>query len=425
MIQKSDMTILKIAECNAGKDGKVLTVDIAAGKALAIAVATGRRQILPLGEAHGRVVCEQVNAASSVPPFDNSAMDGFAVSSQSFRGTGPWQLTITDRIVAGENPNRDIAPGEAARIMTGAPMPEGTDTVIMQEHCIRQENSIIVAQKPVCGRHVRLAGEDVAKGNMLLKRGTHLNSAKLALLAAAGIGRVDVFGKVSVGLMSTGSELLEPGEQMVPGKIYNSNRHYLLSRLNHPWIEIIDYGIVSDDADAIRKLVRKAAAECDILISTGGVSVGEEDHMLDVLAKENAELEVLKVAMRPGKPVTVGKLGKTLYFGLPGNPYAAAVTFEKIAWQAILAAGGSAAKAFEPIHAISGFDLNRKPGRTEYVPVTWSETDQYGRPIVRRLGRGSSASLLPLAEARGLATLSPDHAAISKGDLLQVECIEQ
>jgi len=425
VIPKPDLAVLKIAECNTGKDGEVLTVDIAAAKALAIAVATDRCQIVTLGDAHGRVLCEQVDAVSNVPPFDNSAMDGFAVSSGSFEGSGPWQLTITDRIVAGENPNKHIAPGEAARIMTGAPMPEGTDTVIMQEHCIRQENSITVVQKPERGHHVRLAGEDVARGHMLLPKGSHLNSARLALLAAAGIGRVNVFGRVRVGLVSTGSELLEPGDRLVPGKIYNSNRYYLLSRLNHPWVEIVDYGIVSDDADAIRKLVRRAAVDCDILITTGGVSAGEEDHMLDVLAKENAELEVLKVAMRPGKPVTVGKLAKSLFFGLPGNPYAAAVTFEKIAWQAILATGGNAAKPSEPIHAISGFDLNRKPGRTEYMPVTWSETDQYGRPIVQRLGRGSSASLLPLAEARGLATLSSDHSVISKGDLLQVECIEQ
>lgn len=423
MVAKLKLATISSAECGAGKDGKVLSVDIASAKALAIATVVNRRNILSLHDASERFVSDSISAISNVPPFDNSAMDGYAVSMQSFPGSGPWELMVSERIFAGDSTKHNFAVGEAARIMTGAPMPMEADTVIMQEHCIVQENSILVQERPLRGRHVRLAGEDVSKGRILVSSGTQLNAGKLALLAAAGINRVKAYDKVRIGIISTGSELTEPGQLLAPGKIYNSNRYYLRSRLNQSWIDILDYGIVSDDKNAIQKLVQQAAEECDILFTTGGVSAGEKDHMIDVLAKENAELEVLKVAIRPGKPVTVGKLGKTLYFGLPGNPYAAAVTFEKIAWPAIWATAGSIGNPKKPIQAVSGFNLKRRPGRTEYVPVTWSETDQFGRPIVQQLGRGSSASLLPLAEAGGLATLRAEHSVVSEGDVLEVDCI--
>lgn len=425
MIPKYNSARRNQVECSVGGSAEILPVDIAAAKAVRAAVVIERKQRVSLIDAGGRILAESAFSRTNVPPFDSSAMDGFAVAAAAFVKPGPWKLRVVDRVVAGEFSFKRIPIGQAARIMTGAPLPDGTDTVIMQEECIREGDIVTVASKPECGHHVRLTGEDVAAGMPLVARGSVISPAKLALLAASGLGQVDVYQKVRIGLISTGSELLEPGDTLTAGKIFNSNRYYLLSRLNRPWIEIVDYGMVRDDALAIRVMVQKAAVDCDVLISTGGVSAGEEDHMLDVLAKENAELEILKVAMRPGKPVTVGRLGGTLYFGLPGNPYAAVVTFEKIGWPAILATGGAHARTPDPIHAICGFDLRRKPGRTEFIPVTWSKVDNYGRPIVQRLGRGSSASLMPLANARGLGILMPDQSVVSRGDELRVELIEQ
>lgn len=425
MTTKPNLVAETRIECGVGRVGDILPVDIASTKAARAAVPVERTQLVALRNAHGRILAEPVSSRVNVPPFNNSAMDGYAVNASAFAQRGPWQLDVSDRLVAGDISSKRIAIAQAARIMTGASMPEGTDTVIMQEACTRKGDTILISDKPTRGRHVRISGEDVRKGTRLLDVGATLSPAKQALLAASGLDSVTVFDRVRIGLISTGSELIEPGEALRPGKIFNSNRYYLLSRLNRPWIEIVDYGMVQDDTSAIRALVRKAAQSCDILISTGGVSAGEEDHMLDVLGKENAALDVLKVAMRPGKPVTVGRLDKTLYLGLPGNPYAAAVTFEKIGWPAILVTGGIAANTPDSIHAVCGFDLDRKSGRTEYVPVTWSELDKFGRPIVKRLGKGSSASLKPLANARGFGILLPDQSRIRKGAEIRVDLIEQ
>ncbi len=410
--------------CSAGKTGEVLPVDVAAQKAYRAASPVASTETLPLLEANERVLASAISSPVNIPPFDNSAMDGYAVSVRSFAGTGPWVLPVLQRIVAGSRLHRALEPGAAARIMTGARVPQGADAVIMQEYCERIGDEIVVRDPPVIGKHIRRAGEDVATGCEIVASGELLTPRHIAVLAAAGVASVDVRGKVRIGLISTGSELAEPGQPLRAGQIFNSNRYFLRSRLQRPWIQTIDYGIVDDNAVRIREMVARAARECDILVTTGGVSAGEEDHMLDVLEREAADLEVLKVAMRPGKPVTVGKLGQSLFVGLPGNPYAAAITFMKIAWPAIRVSAGL--KPFEDssIEAVSGFALERKTGRTEYAPVTWTRHDEFGRPIVEQLGRGSSASLHPFAHARAIAVLPPDMARIRLGDRLELEPVD-
>ncbi|MBZ0161485.1 MAG: molybdopterin molybdotransferase MoeA [Notoacmeibacter sp.] len=410
--------------CSAGKSGDVLSVDVAAEQAFRAAPSIRSSEILPVLAASERIAASAILCAVNIPPFDNSAMDGYAVSTGSFEGSGPWTLKIRERIVAGTTPKRSLETGTAARIMTGAPIPQGADTVIMQEYCERTGGEVVVAERPERAKHIRRAGEDVGAGSEIVAAGELLTPRHVALLAAAGIAAVDVVRKVRIGLISTGSELVEPGWPLSPGQIYNSNRYYLRSRLQRPWIETRDYGIVGDDAAHIRALVARAARECDIVISTGGVSAGEEDHMLDVLEIEAADLKVLKVAMRPGKPVTVGRLGSALFVGLPGNPYAAAITFMKIAWPAIRAAAGMTALQDNTIEAVSGFNLRRKTGRREYVPVSWSTRDEFGRPVVVALGRGASASLHPFAQARAIAVLPAEMAEVRLGDRLQLEPVD-
>lgn len=408
-------------ECSAGKTGEVLAVDVAAEKATRAATLIRSSETLPVMEASERVVASAISSAVNIPPFDNSAMDGYAVSTRSFGGAGPWSLKVSQRIVAGSTVQRPLQAGAAARIMTGAPVPQGADTVIMQECCERIGDEVVIRERPERAKHIRRAGEDVGAGNELVAAGELLTPRHVALLAAAGVAAVNVVRKVRIGLISTGSELVEPGCPLSPGQIYNSNRYFLRARLQRPWIETRDYGIVSDDAARIRALVARAARECDIVITTGGVSAGEEDYMLDVLRLEAADLEVLKVAMRPGKPVTVGKLGSALFVGLPGNPYAAAITFMKIAWPAIRAAAGMAALQDDMVEAVSGFELRRKTGRREYVPVSWTARDEFGRLVVVPLGRGSSASLRPFAQARAIAVLPAEMAEVKFGDRLQLE----
>ncbi|CAN0440283.1 unnamed protein product [Scytosiphon promiscuus] len=285
----------------------------------------------------------------------------------------------------------------------------------MQECCKRDGEVIILNQIPKPSKNIRLAGEDIAEGELIIPAKRLITSRDQALLAATGIAELAVYRKLKVGLISTGNELAEPGQELDRGQIFNSNRVYLNSCLSRPWLEIEDYGIVEDKATTIRELVREAASSCDIVITTGGVSAGEEDHMLDVLKQESAELEVLKVAMRPGKPVTVGKLGHALYLGLPGNPYACAITFMQLAWPAICSTANLNPIA-EATYAIADFSYEKPTGRTEYVPVSWDEYDDTGRPIAIRRGKSASASLLPLAKARAIAIFRSDCSTITKGD---------
>ena len=407
--------------CLAGKTGEVQAVDIAATKALASVHPVLETENIDLLTANDRVIAKSVKAGINIPPFDNSAMDGFAVSKNCFTGSGPWKIPISGRLAAGDAASGMEVKRSAIQIMTGAPVPPGTDTIIMQEHCALCGDHIEISNYPVIGRHIRRAGEDVAAGTEIAHKGQIITPALMSLLAASGIDRFDVSRRVRVGLISTGSELVEPGNHLTESKIYNSNRYFLRARLDRAWVEVIDYGIIADSAERIRRAVKKAAESCHILITTGGVSAGEEDHLLDVLKRENATLEVLKVAMRPGKPVTVGRVGNSMYFGLPGNPYAAAITFLQIAWPAIQATGGINPMEDNSRLGLSNFGLEKRLGRTEFIPVTWYEQDSFGRPIVEKLGRGSSASLHPLAQARAIAVLPPERDKIVVGDSLRLE----
>jgi molybdopterin molybdotransferase len=412
----------RIAEsCCSGKAGEVLPVDIAGVKAIAAAVPVTEIESLPLIEAAGRISASNIASAINLPPFDNSAMDGYAVRTKDFADSGPWRFFVSGRIPAGDGSGRRFPPASAVRIFTGAPVSAGFDAVVMQENCQRSDDTVTFAAKPTIGQNIRWAGEDVSAGSTTVVAGALLTPGHIALLAATGAGDVEVWRRIRVALISTGNELREPGRKLGSGQIYNSNRYFLHSALGYSWADIADYGIVGDDPETIRAVVREAANDCDVVITTGGVSVGEEDHMIDVLRRENAELEVLKVAMRPGKPVTVGKIGNALFCGLPGNPYATAITFGRIALPAIKAAAGMGMVETHWMPAISGFAYRRKPGRTEYVPVTWSRRDAQGMPIVEMLGRGSSASVNPMASAKATAVLSPEVARIEPGMSLRIE----
>lgn len=404
--------------------GKLLSVDIAAQKAVAAARTVSDVETVGLADALGRICAGPVLSTINLPSFANSAMDGYAINRQCLTGSGPWTLEVCGRVVAGAADVPRLPAGSAMRIMTGAPIPEGADSVVMQEYCERQGDAIIIRERPAIGRHIRLPGEDVKTGTTLLKREELITARHLALLAACGCASVEVFTKVRIGLISTGNELVEPGARLGSGQIYNSNRTYLKARLDRPWTEVVDFGIQSDDPRKIQSAVRRAASRCDIVITTGGVSVGEEDHMLDVLQREAADLDVLKVAMRPGKPVTVGRVGSAQYFGLPGNPYACAITFMQIAWPAIRKTGGLEPRVEGGLKGIADFHYTCRPGRTEFLPVSWSRTDEYGRPVIERLGRGASAGLLPFAMARAIATVPADVDEVRPGDILALEPVD-
>lgn len=349
-------------------------------------------------------------------------MDGYALRLSDLTGDGPWQLPVTARIAAGDTRDLTLAADTAARIFTGAPVPFGADTVVMQEHVTSSGDTISPKHAPHSGQNIRRRGEDVAQGAPALTAGLALTPPRLALLAGCGVAALPVRARVRVAILSTGNELSEPGRPLGPGQIYNSDRVLLraiLSRL--PWVHLSDLGILRDDPTSIRTAICNAAQANDVVISSGGVSAGEEDHILDALCLEAAELDVLKVAIRPVKPLTVGRLGQALYFGLPGNPYAAAITFTQIARPALRRVAGLTEEADTWLPAVAGFSYSRTTGRREYLPVAWSRRDSFGRPVLMRLGRGASASMSPMAQAMGIAVLPPEMDNVMPGLSLTVE----
>lgn len=296
---------------------------------------------LDLFAAAGRVAAQDIRCPCALPRFDHSAMDGYAVRSGSFIGDGPWTFRVAERVAAGDDAvGKRFETGEAVEIFTGAMIPVDFDAVIISEKCSTCDGQFTTAYNPRPGENVRVKGEDVQHDALLFTAGTVLTPHRIALLAAAGIAHVSVIRKIRLALITTGSELKQPGETLAAGQIYNSNRYLLRSMLSHPWLDIHDLGCTPDAIDATVDILHRASMDHDIIVTSGGLSKGGEDHVREALKRSGGSIDVLNVAMRPGKPVSLGTLGSSLFIGLPGNPMAAAVTLAQIALPAIRAITG-------------------------------------------------------------------------------------
>ncbi|QDF96758.1 molybdopterin molybdenumtransferase MoeA [Azoarcus sp. DD4] len=314
--------------------------------------------------AAGRVLAVTQHSPIAQPPMDNSAMDGYAVRVADVPAAGT-RLPVSQRIPAGSSAH-PLAAGTAARIFTGAPVPEGADAVVMQEFCEHDGDSVVVNRVPRVGESLRREGEDIAAGAVILPAGTRLRPQEVALAASVGLAQLPVYRRVKVAMFSTGSELVMPGEALPPGGIYNSNRFMLRALLTGLGCEVSDLGIVPDKLDATRATLREAAQGHDLILTSGGVSMGEEDHVKPAVEAEGS-LDMWRIAMKPGKPLAYGKVHGAAFIGLPGNPVSSFVTFLLMVRPFLLATQGVSETAPLALSLRADFDWPRPDRRREFL----------------------------------------------------------
>ncbi len=399
-----------------------ISPDMAAARASALVLPVMKSERLELLAAMGRILARVPVAETAVPPFDNSAMDGYAINAGELIGTGPWTVPIIGIATAGTIVRPEPGTCRAIRILTGAALPSGFDTVIMQERCERKGDTVTIFERPRPGQNVKRAGEDVQEGQALLEIGDVLTPERLPLLAGAGVASVEVFRRIRVAVLCTGSELRSAGEPLGAGQIYNSNGILVSAMLReHAWIEVEELGIVRDNRQLITEIIQKAARNYDVTITTGGVSAGDEDHVAAAVIERGGSLDVVKVAMRPGKPLKIGRIGISLFAGLPGNPNAALVCLRYIVLPALRKMAAKSEFGTKWFPAISASTYPKRADRTEFVPFRTVGHNPNGLPLIVFLGQGSSASLSAIAMAEGIARLPSELSTMEPGVRIDVD----
>jgi molybdopterin molybdotransferase len=368
-----------------------------------------------LREACGRILAEPVTAPVPVPPAAVSAMDGWAFRASDAPASGMRQFAMVGRVPAGSVFPGMVGPGEAVRIFTGAPLPDGTDTVAMQEECEAMGSTVLVPSLER-GANVRLAGEDMRAGDTVLTPGRRLRAQEVGLAAAVGRHRLLVRQRLRVVLFSTGDELREPGGAKPDGTIFDANRYTLAAQLDALGVELHDLGILPDRRDAISEALSAAADRADLIVTSGGMSVGEEDHVKVAVTALGA-IGLWRLALRPGKPLAIGRVADTPFLGLPGNPVSAMVTFMLVGRPLVLRLAGAEATATPRCLVVSGFDYRKKPGRREFLRARL-ETGPDGRPVARKFPSDSSGVLTSMVEADGLIDMPAEATDIRQGDMV-------
>ena len=395
---------------------KLRPVEEAIDHLLAKVSRTEQTEIRGLSDALGLYLTEPVISDLDVPPADNSAMDGYAVQLASI-SENQW-LEVSARVPAG-GVGKEIRSGTAVRIFTGAPIPLSADTVVMQENCEAEENRVRIHELPELGANVRARGQDLKAGATVLQSGERLTAQSLALLASVGCAEVKVFKPLRVAIMSTGDELVEPGGRLAEGQIFNSNRFALEGLIRGLGMEVVDLGIVEDTPDATDRILRQAAERADLIVSTGGVSVGEEDHVKSAVERLG-HLDLWKLAIKPGKPLAFGSVLGKPFFGLPGNPVSTFVTFVIVARPFLLAMQGAASSRSRGMSIPSGFSF-RGGSRREYLRVRVCENAE-GDPYLEKFANQGSGVMTSVAWADGLAEVEIGQ-QVEPGDKLRVHRI--
>lgn len=373
-------------------------------------------ETVPLSAADGRIAAEDVFAGHDLPPFANSAVDGYAVRHADLAAEGETVLPVSGRLAAGAAAGEGAA-GGAVRIFTGAPMPAGMDTVFMQEDCraIESEGGATVTLPAGNRRGVnrRLAGEDVREGSVVLSAGRRLRPEDIALAASLGHGTLEVRCRLRVAVFSTGDELRQPGQALEPGAVYDANRYALIALLTRLGCAVTDLGILPDRFEAIRDALAEAAAGHDALITSGGMSTGEEDHVKPAV-EANGRLDFWRLAIKPGRPVALGRVRDAVFVGLPGNPVAVVVTFLRIARPILLRLMGAADETPRPIPVRAAFAYKKKPGRREFLRGSLTR-EHDGALAATKYPRDGAGVLSSLVDSDGLIELPEELAGVEPG----------
>ena len=410
-------SITQTVSCLDDYDPNALRVEKAREAIKACMTPVADTEKLPVREALGRVLAQDVVPAINVPAHDNSAMDGYALCLSGEKTYKEVGAALAGRPFAGK-----VGSGECVRVMTGAVMPEGTDTVVIQEVVKAENGRIHVPEGQKTGQNVRYAGEDLKVGVPMLAPGKLLRPAELGLIASLGIAEVQVKKKLRVAFFSTGDELASIGSALKEGEVYDSNRYTLHGMLSRLGVEIADLGVVRDQPDLLEKAFQKASSQADVVITTGGVSVGEADFVKQLMAKLG-EVLFWKIAMRPGRPMAFGRIGNAFLFGLPGNPVAVMVTFYQFVRDALLhLSGRTDGYAIPLLQAVAAENLRKVPGRTEFQRGILFEDG--GEWKVRTTGQQGSGVLRSMSEANCFIVLEHGRGKVQAGERVGVQLFE-
>jgi molybdopterin molybdotransferase len=394
--------------------GPMMSVDDAVGIIAARVTPVHAIETVALDQADGRVLANDISAPLPLPPFTNSAVDGYAVRSGDLPQKEEAAFAVTGRVQAGASAQAPLKKGDATRIFTGAPMPEGADTVFMQEDVRIDETGRVVLPAGLRpGANVRPAGEDIPGGFAALKAGRRLRPQDVALAAAFGLMHIEVRRRIRVAVFSTGNELVSPGTPRAPAQLFDSNRFMLMAMLRRLGCEVSDLGIIGDERASLAEGLKKVAGDHDLILTTGGVSTGEEDHV-KAAVESVGTLVLWRMAIKPGRPVAMGIIGGTPFIGLPGNPVASFVTFVHVVRPAVLALAGAAQQPLVPMPVRAAFTYKKKIARREYVRVNLRRGENGALEAVK-FPREGAGLLSSLVDTDGLVELGEEVTQVGPG----------
>lgn len=414
------MSICKEPSCNDSFEQGAFTVDQALKKILLNTEQISDYNKLPLRDCLNRTLFEDIESPQNVPAHDNSAMDGYAVASADLPHERSKKFKLIGTAFAGRPFTDAIGQNECIRIMTGAIMPDSTDCVVIQEHVQSVESDVIeIGNENQKNQNVRFAGEDIKKGSVAAYKGHVIKSADMGILASMGIGECKVYRKPRVSFFSTGDELKSIGEALVKGDIYDSNRYCLHGLLTESHVELIDMGVVKDDPKLIKQTLLSAAACSDVILTSGGVSVGDADYIKGILS-EIGDMDFWKILMKPGRPLTFGKINDSLFFGLPGNPVAVMVTFYQFVLPCLKKLSGKNINPMLSFKAKCLSAIRKNKGRREFQRAI-AFTDENGNLQVSLTGKQGSGILTSMTRANCFIVLPEQSGNVDEGDLVNVE----